>query len=305
MKLNWKYKILIALVILIVLTPTAIYILQFGNRPLSSDPQTWGTFGDYIGGLINPVIGILTLIITIIIALELKKIEDQNTEKNISASYQPQIVVEEGPFQVYSNQSGEISKPVEFNREYKKPIYISDLHGVNRFPLEIYNIGLGAAKDVEFTFDFDVPSVINFIDMFGEGLVKDELIDVKYSMAKRGQRLDIKYPHAESSGLYVIPHEKHVIRATHILSTNVSQKAYDLPIPHIFLELYSIFLHTVGVKLKTGLSFDTGDYPPLTLKINYSDIGGRKFSNSFQIIFSFMWGGVPEYNIRLEIEENK
>ena len=41
------------------------YRLQFGSA-LSGDQETWGQFGDYLGGLINPVVGLITIVLLIL-----------------------------------------------------------------------------------------------------------------------------------------------------------------------------------------------------------------------------------------------
>ena len=46
---------------LIALIPT-VYLVWFyfiNNLPLSTDSSIWGTFGDFIGGILNPLIALL------------------------------------------------------------------------------------------------------------------------------------------------------------------------------------------------------------------------------------------------------
>ena len=42
-----------------------IYLFWFHGHKLSNDPGDWGAFGDYIGGLINPVVGLATVVLVI------------------------------------------------------------------------------------------------------------------------------------------------------------------------------------------------------------------------------------------------
>lgn len=39
------------------------FIWNFGRNEISNDIQDWGSFGDYFGGLLNPIIGIASLVI--------------------------------------------------------------------------------------------------------------------------------------------------------------------------------------------------------------------------------------------------
>lgn len=53
-------KIAYAVPIIVAITILTIYFFQFNNK-ISSDPSTFGTFGDYFGGILNPVISFMTL----------------------------------------------------------------------------------------------------------------------------------------------------------------------------------------------------------------------------------------------------
>ena len=39
-----------------------LYIAYFKNLSVTNDSATWGTFGDYLGGTLNPIISFLALI---------------------------------------------------------------------------------------------------------------------------------------------------------------------------------------------------------------------------------------------------
>lgn len=49
------------------------YVFNFYDSSLSKDPADWGAFGDYMGGLLNPVIGIASIIILGYISIMLGK----------------------------------------------------------------------------------------------------------------------------------------------------------------------------------------------------------------------------------------
>lgn len=40
---------------------TGVYIFWFRAVPISSDVEHWGQLGDYLGGLINPIVGLITI----------------------------------------------------------------------------------------------------------------------------------------------------------------------------------------------------------------------------------------------------
>jgi uncharacterized membrane protein len=39
------------------------YLMKFWGNPISGDPSNWGALGDYVGGILNPVFGFVTIII--------------------------------------------------------------------------------------------------------------------------------------------------------------------------------------------------------------------------------------------------
>ncbi|MCC7596743.1 hypothetical protein IGS61_04550 [Janthinobacterium sp. FW305-129] len=53
------------LVVVISLVLLGLYFKQFGALGLSSDNGHWGTFGDYFGGVINPIVGMLTVFLVL------------------------------------------------------------------------------------------------------------------------------------------------------------------------------------------------------------------------------------------------
>lgn len=39
------------------------YALNFGRYGVSDNPEQWGQLGDYLGGLVNPIVGLITVIL--------------------------------------------------------------------------------------------------------------------------------------------------------------------------------------------------------------------------------------------------
>ncbi len=42
---------------LLVISVVGFYFLRFGGNPISNNPNDWGPFGDFFGGVLNPIIG--------------------------------------------------------------------------------------------------------------------------------------------------------------------------------------------------------------------------------------------------------
>lgn len=48
--------------------PIVIYLINFGKHEFSDNPADWGTFGDYVGGVLNPILALIGLFITVALA---------------------------------------------------------------------------------------------------------------------------------------------------------------------------------------------------------------------------------------------
>ena len=80
----------------LLLLPTAIassavlaYAYTFQSLPATQNPSAWGTFGDYMGGLLNPLVSILTLFVAISV-WRLQKDELELTRKELAQTRQEQ-----------------------------------------------------------------------------------------------------------------------------------------------------------------------------------------------------------------------
>ncbi len=76
-----------ALVFIIV--TTYAYYYNFNRNGLSKDPAIWGQFGDYFGGILNPFISILNLIILTYLSIRLVKDEDNRNKWTLQELARP------------------------------------------------------------------------------------------------------------------------------------------------------------------------------------------------------------------------
>ncbi|MCC9066304.1 hypothetical protein [Flavobacterium piscisymbiosum] len=65
--------------LLLIVVAGAFYIVTFWDHPISDDSAVWGTFGDYIGGTINTLVSLSSLIILAILTNTVSK---QSSEEN-------------------------------------------------------------------------------------------------------------------------------------------------------------------------------------------------------------------------------
>lgn len=57
--IKW-WHIFLGFFVVIIFLPLVLYLLKFGHEAVSNSPEQWGQFGDYIGGVLNPILGFAT-----------------------------------------------------------------------------------------------------------------------------------------------------------------------------------------------------------------------------------------------------
>ncbi len=83
MKNNYIYKIsyiLICISFLVILLFVGAFILQFNTHPISNNLEHWGQLGDYIGGVLNPLLSLINICIFVILTLTIQKITNKNNQ---------------------------------------------------------------------------------------------------------------------------------------------------------------------------------------------------------------------------------
>ena len=87
LKVNFRkiksYAIILGIICFI---PIIIYPINFWNHKFSDDPSDWGTFGDYLGGVLNPILAIIGLFITVALAYLSDKWNKTSILKKMSAT---------------------------------------------------------------------------------------------------------------------------------------------------------------------------------------------------------------------------
>lgn len=77
-KIGWLIIISAAIII-------GLYAYTFSNLPMNEDPSRWGTFGDFVGGLLNPLVSTCTFIVAVRV-FQLQKIETRMTRDALEGS---------------------------------------------------------------------------------------------------------------------------------------------------------------------------------------------------------------------------
>lgn len=82
---------IVAIVILAALFVLWMYFNAFRRYKLSGDPGDWGAFGDYVGGIINPIVGIATVTL-IFLTLILQRKELQASLEEIRSAHKSSVL---------------------------------------------------------------------------------------------------------------------------------------------------------------------------------------------------------------------
>lgn len=78
-----KYRQIRNLAIVFGMITLGLYAINFFGAKISSDPGDWGVFGDYVGGLLNPVISFLNLLLTYYIAQMVNEFSKRENLKQV------------------------------------------------------------------------------------------------------------------------------------------------------------------------------------------------------------------------------
>lgn len=69
-------KIVLGLSMFLALGSIIIYAIKFSDSSITQDTETWGAFGDYVGGLISAIIGIVNLFLLVAITVFVEKLNN-------------------------------------------------------------------------------------------------------------------------------------------------------------------------------------------------------------------------------------
>ena len=146
--------------LIVLLTPLWFYIGYLSRLDVSNEPEHWGQFGDFIGGILKPLIALLTLAATIIIAVIIKRIDNRNHHENVNSTVTPYFTI--GSSEFFSANTSVIGLTVEQDfYSYKPPATPAGPqdHFNNQFHLKVFNKGLGTATEVLAKFEINLAAL--------------------------------------------------------------------------------------------------------------------------------------------------
>lgn len=134
MKTRRNIAILCLIIVGCIVAVVAPYVIALGALPFSrSSAEPWGQFGDYVGGLLNPILALLNLSVVFYIALFVHKFGEDERKKERDSEQKIQVVVD-----LHREWNGEVM--------YKTRMLASPL--VRKYPLlSIFEIEKVATYD--------------------------------------------------------------------------------------------------------------------------------------------------------------
>ena len=79
----YLYILLVLLCLYLLSIPIKIFIDEYKPAAYSNELEKWGQFGDFIGGIYNPFLALLNLIVLIYITIEVSRIETKRVKEQI------------------------------------------------------------------------------------------------------------------------------------------------------------------------------------------------------------------------------
>jgi uncharacterized membrane protein len=174
MKLIEKLAVPLALFLIFVIG--IVYILNFINGEISVQTSQWGAFGDYFGGILNPLLSFIVICL-LLVDLKNSRSELALTRKEMEKSSEAQQKSQEA-----LNRQIELLMPRP-QMVYYVAYHNGMVHGI------VENIGTGVAYEINVTIEFSEPEKSGFL----------ESNTLEYEYVAPGQKLGFKLGHISIS----------------------------------------------------------------------------------------------------------
>lgn len=263
------------LVILAIAAPIYFYVKDFHSLQRSTNPADWGTFGDYFGGILNPIISLLTLIVTIVIAINIGRIEKRNHEETVHSPVKPFFVIGDGYF--YSSDISANGLTVEKDfYDYTEPQAAAGAfdHLNRNFYLKVSNKGLGVATDVIVSYEIDLKDLKKTLE-FVDAKIKTTVTEVRTDDDNRS--FIILTIDAEQHYNYKSFFSKIYAKETVGLGVIEKDKEVQAVIPTQMISAFQLQNFIRRFKM------DEIVFPTLFVTFDYKNIYGKKMSSKFRV----------------------
>jgi len=74
---------------ILIVASVGTYVYNFCGRGISESPEQWGQFGDYLGGILNPIISLINLIVLTYLSISISRIEERRNQWTLQELARP------------------------------------------------------------------------------------------------------------------------------------------------------------------------------------------------------------------------
>lgn len=272
-----------------------LFSVKFICHGWSDNPADWGVFGDYFGGVLNPIIALVTLLVTIQIALRINAIEKRNHDETVNSQVKPLFTINSGTF--FSADLSKVGKTIKTDfysyEEPQKPVEpFTHLHQ-QPFHIRLENIGLGLALKTEILFQIDFFKCKDAIDYHD----KDLTIVMTHQGSEANSNADIGYIRYN-----IIGRESGAIKFSSQRKKWVGIVRNDglsaVSIPNEILTAFQLF------NLKRRTTVLDKEFPDIYIVITFTNIHGKCMTAKFKMgLFTIQ--DYPRYSVhKLLVQED-
>lgn len=100
-KFNFNKIMVVCCIVLFIfiLTIVGVFIFNFYTYSISKSVAEWGQFGDYIGGLLNPLFALINIVLLVYISISINRIEDNRNEFTLQELARPLAEITLGDYE--------------------------------------------------------------------------------------------------------------------------------------------------------------------------------------------------------------
>ncbi|HEX7904910.1 MAG TPA: hypothetical protein VF487_13620 [Chitinophagaceae bacterium] len=274
-RIKWIIRIGSLVVLIAIAAPIYYYVKDFNELPRSANPSDWGTFGDFFGGILNPLISLLTLIVTIIIAVNISRIEKRNHDETVHSPVKPLFTIGTGDFFSSDISINKLSVEKDFY-DYTIPQQPAGSHDYlsKQFYLKISNKGLGIATQVSVTFEIDLNELRQLL-IIDDPKIKATPGEIKTD--EDGRRfivVSIKSDHFNYQGSFKIWGKERTG-----LGVLDKKEVEQVVIPSQIMSAFK--LHNLIRRLKDN----DNPFPTIHVTFNYKNIHEKALESKFRVGF--------------------
>lgn len=224
--------------------------------------------------------------------LTLKEVKVQR-----ESMYMPDLIIEEKKFYLYGYQNEKGIVLNEFSYENKELNYRSDKSLFYNFSIDLNNIGLGTAKNIDVKFKFNISDAILIINKMNNKVDVSKKINIKKTKYSIGFSGGIESTQKKS--MHIIKNQFET-KINHILPISISGTSVKINLPQVIQELYSISVTLFWLINKEEQ--ELYKFPSIFLYFQYYDIGNKKHTKKHELNLKF-YGGTNLKNLnKLEIK---